>query len=281
MENVQQLERIATQVRRDIIRMVSSAASGHPGGSMSAADFMVALYFNVLEHDPAGFTRSGKGEDVFYLSNGHVSPVWYSVLARNGYFGLEELGRFRALGSRLQGHPCVEKGLPGVRIASGSLGQGLSCALGHAIAKKMDRDPHRVYVMMGDGETQEGQVWEAALFAAAKRVDNLVAVVDWNNQQIDGPCEEVLSLGDYALKWKAFGWEVLETDGHDMQRILDTLDLAVARTGHGKPVIILLRTRMGMGVDFMVDTNEWHGKAPGKELAEKALEQLEETLGDY
>lgn len=281
MEKDQELERIASQVRRDIIRMVSGAASGHPGGSLGAADFMVALYFKVLKHNPRTFTLEGKGEDVFYLSNGHVSPVWYSVLARSGYFDVGELGTFRLFGTRLQGHPSVKRGLPGIRIASGSLGQGLSCAIGHAVAKKMDGDPNLVYVMMGDGETQEGQIWEAVMFATARKIDNLIAVVDWNNQQIDGTCEEVLSLGDYAAKWEAFGWEVLTMNGHDMSEILSTLRLAKSKTGSGFPVVILMKTHMGMGVDFMTGTNEWHGKAPNAEQAAKALAQLEETLGDY
>ena len=275
------LSLLATQVRRDIIRMVSAAASGHPGGSLGAADLMVVLYFHTLKHNPATFTMKGEGQDVFYLSNGHVSPVWYSVLARSGYFPVPELATFRMLDSRLQGHPTPAKGLPGVRVASGSLGQGLSCAIGHALGKKLDGDENLVYVMMGDGETEEGQVGEAAMFAAGKKVDNLIAIVAWNNQQIDGSCEEVMSLGDYPAKWKAFGWEVLQMDGHNIPEIIATLDKAKSLTGNGKPVIILMKTDMGRGVDFMCGTNEWHGKAPNKEQTERALAQLPETVGDY
>ncbi len=261
--------------------MVASAASGHPGGSLGTADLMTLLYFEILEHDPATFTDSGKGQDVFYLSNGHISPVWYSVLARSGYFPVSELATFRALGSRLQGHPTPVKGLPGVRVASGSLGQGLSTALGHALGKKLDGDSHKVYVLMGDGETQEGQVWEAAMFAAAHRIDNIIAFVDWNNQQIDGSCDQVISLGDYQGKWCAFGWEVLVMDGHDFADMKRVIAKAQSLCGNGRPVIILTRTDMGHGVDFMCGTNEWHGKAPSAEQAQCALSQLEETIGDY
>ncbi len=280
MDNTE-LARLSTQVRRDIIRMVTSAASGHPGGSLGTADLMTFLYFEVLKHDPASFTATGKGEDVFYLSNGHISPVWYSVLARNGYFPVSELATFRAIGSRLQGHPTPVKGIPGVRVASGSLGQGLSTALGHALAKKFDGDPCKVYVLMGDGETQEGQVWEAAMFGAARGIDNIIAFVDWNNQQIDGSCDEVLPLGDYEGKWRAFGWQVLTMDGHDFSDMRRVIAEAQSLCGKGKPVIILTRTDMGHGVDFMCGTNEWHGKAPSQEQAQKALAQLEETVGDY
>lgn len=282
MEKIEELKKTASQVRRDIVRMVADIGTGHPGGSLGCTDLMVALYFDVLRHDPKKFDPTGIGEDVFFLSNGHIAPVWYSVLARNGYFDVKELGTLRRIGSRLQGHPTPEKGLPGIRIASGSLGQGLSCAIGNALGKKLKGDDKLVYVLMGDGETQEGQIWEAAMFAAAKQVDNLIGIVDYNGQQIDGCCEKVLSLGDYAAKWRAFGWDVVGVeDGNDMAQLLDALALAGSRTGKGKPVMILMRTQMGYGVDFMSGTNEWHGKAPSQEQKEKALAQLEETLGDY
>ncbi len=281
MNENKELQDFSSQVRRDIIRMVTAVASGHPGGSLGTTDFMVALYSKIMKHNPATFTASGKGEDVFYLSNGHISPVWYSVLARSGYFPVSELATFRVMGSRLQGHPTTCKKLPGIRIASGSLGQGLSVAAGHALAKKMDGDNNLVYVLMGDGETQEGQVWEAAMFATARKIDNLIAVVDWNNQQIDGSCDEVLTLGDFPARWRAFGWEVFEMDGHCFDSILTTMAKAKEAAFNGKPVMVLMKSRMGMGVDFMVDTNEFHGKVPSPEKAEVALSQLKETLGDY
>lgn len=292
MAETKQLETIATQVRRDIIRMVSSAASGHPGGSLGAADLLTALYFAVMEIPEDrirhfDLRHSGSGEDIFYLSNGHISPLFYSVLARRGYFPVSELSSFRQLGSRLQGHPTPAKGLPGVRAASGSLGQGLSVAIGNALAKKLSHDDgHCVFVMTGDGELEEGQIWEAAMFAAARRVDNVVAIVDMNGQQIDGTCGDVLGLGcaqQLKAKWESFGWSVLELDGHHMQQIVETLQYAKNDAcGHGKPVVILARTVMGRGVDFMSGTNEWHGKAPNAAQAEQALAQLPETaLGDY
>lgn len=279
---IKELETLAIQVRRDILRMVCASQSGHPGGSLGATDLMVALYFHTLKQSPETFTIDGKNQDLFYLSNGHIAPVWYSVLARSGYFDTSLLGSLRKLGSPLQGHPSPAKGVAGVRAASGSLGQGLSVAIGHALAKKMDKDENLVYVLMGDGETQEGQVWEAAMSAAAKKVDNIIAVVDWNGQQIDGPCEKVLSLGDYPAKWRAFGWEVIEMNGNDMKATIEGLDRAKSLTGAGKPVIILMKTEMGMGVDFMCGTHDWHGKAPSVEQTEKALAQLPETkFGDY
>lgn len=282
MNEIEQLTKMATQVRRDIIRMVSAANSGHPGGSLSSADIMTALYFNIMDIDPKNFTQSGAGEDVFYLSIGHISPVLYSVMARRGYFDIEELNGFRKIGSKLQGHPSPAKGLNGIRMATGSLGQGLSCALGHAIGKKMDGDAKYVYVLMGDGETQEGQIWEAALAASSKRVDNLIAFVDRNNQQIDGSCNQVIELEDYAAKWRAFGWVVLETNGHDIADIIATIAKAkeLAKS-ENRPAIVLLNTDMGHGVDFMAGTCDWHGKAPNKEQAERALAQLEQTLGDF
>lgn len=281
MKDIEALKRIATQVRRDIVRMTHGAASGHPGGSLGCADLMTALYFRILDHQPHPFSMNGKDEDVFFLSNGHISPVWYSVLARAGYFPLPELATFRLLNSRLQGHPTTHEDLPGVRIASGSLGMGLSAALGCALSKKMNNDPKLVYVLTGDGELGEGQIWEAALFGSAKKIDNLIAIVDYNRQQIDGPVTEVLDLGDLRRKWEAFGWTVLEMRGNDMEDVLRTLEAAKAETGKKKPVIILMHTEMGKGVDFMEGTHHWHGVAPNDAQLKQALAQLEETLGDY
>ncbi len=280
MEPLENLQRIASQVRRDIVRMVHSAQSGHPGGSLGCADFLTALYFNIMDHRPA-FNMDGKGEDMFFLSNGHISPVWYSVLARSGYFPVEELSTFRQIDSRLQGHPATHEGLPGVRVASGSLGQGISVAIGAALAKKLDGDDSMVYALTGDGELQEGQVWEAAMFATHHKVDNLILTVDWNGQQIDGANDDVITLGDLPAKWKAFGWDVLKMEGNDMAQILEVMSEAKTRTGNGKPVVILMRTDMGKGVDFMEGTHKWHGIAPNDEQLASALEQLEETLGDY
>lgn len=276
-----ELQRIASQVRRDIVRQVHGCQSGHPGGSLGCADFFTALYFHVLRHDPKNWDMDGNGQDLFFLSNGHISPVWYSVLARSGYFQVAELATFRKINGRLQGHPTTHEGLPGIRMASGSLGQGMSVALGAALAKKLNGDDKLVFSLHGDGELQEGQVWEAALFAAAKKVDNLISTVDYNGRQIDGDVDEVLPLGDLKAKWLAFGWDVLETDGNDMAALLDTLDEAKRRTGKGKPVMILMRTEMGQGVDFMMHSHAWHGIAPSDEQLAKALSQLEETLGDY
>ncbi len=281
MTNIQELQRISTQVRRDIIRMVTNAKSGHPGGSMSSADFLTALYFGVMKHDPATWTRSGKGQDAFILSAGHLTPVYYSLLSRAGYFPTEELATFRLYGTRLQGHPCVETGLPGIFQASGSLGQGLSAATGIALSKKMDKEPEKVYVMMGDGECEEGQIWEAAMFAAHHQIDNLIGLVDWNGQQIDGKVDDVAGLGNLETKWKAFGWETLTADGHDFKAILDAYAKAQEACGKGKPVVILFKSDMGHGVDFMAGTNEWHGKPTSPEQRDKALSQLEETLGDF
>ena len=279
MSNVQELNNIASQVRRDIIRMVTAAQSGHPGGSMSSTDIMTALFFHEMKHSPKNWDRSGKGNDMFFLSAGHMSPVFYSVLARSGYFPVEELATFRVFGTRLQGHPCVESGLPGVYEASGSLGQGLSVAAGAAIGKRLDKDENYVYVLMGDGESEEGQVWEAAMFAAHNKLNNLIAITDWNGQQIDGTVDSVFGVGDLETKWKAFGWNVIVADGHDMESILAAFKKA--KQPGEKPVMILMKTDMGKGVDFMQGTCEWHGKAPKPELAEKALAQLQETLGDY
>lgn len=285
MTNLKKLETTAQQVRRDILRMVSAVNSGHPGGSMSATDIITALYFDVMEAEPANFTLNGKNEDMFFLSNGHISPVLYSVMARRGYFPVAELATFRHLGSRLQGHPTPDKGLEGIRTASGSLGQGLSVAIGAALAKRLNGDNHKVFVMMGDGEMQEGQVWEAAAFATARKVDNVIAIVDWNNQQIDGSCDQVLSQGEgsWRAKFEAFGWRVLEVDGHDMEQVIKTLNYAKeSACGKGRPVIILARTIMGKGVSFMENTNEYHGKATNADQTVQALKELgETTLGDY
>ena len=282
MSNIQELNNIASQVRRDIIRMVTAAQSGHPGGSLSSTDIMTALFFSEMKHSPASWCRTGKDNDMFFLSAGHMSPVFYSVLARSGYFPVKELADFRVFGKRLQGHPCVESGLPGVYEASGSLGQGLSVAAGAAIGKRLDNENNYVYVLMGDGESEEGQVWEAAMFAAHNRLSNLIAITDWNGQQIDGTVESVLGVGDLEAKWKAFGWDVIVADGHNMEAILAAFKQAKEiGAKDGKPVMILMKTNMGKGVDFMEGTCEWHGKAPKPELAQKALAQLQETLGDY
>lgn len=279
--SVAELQRIASQVRRDIVRQVHACQSGHPGGSLGCADFFTALYFSILRHDPKAWSMDGHGQDLFFLSNGHISPVWYSALARSGYFPVDELRTFRKLDSRLQGHPTTHEGLPGVRMASGSLGQGMSVAIGAALAKKLNGDDTLVYSLHGDGELQEGQIWEAALFAAAKKVDNLISTVDYNGRQIDGDVDAVLPLGDLKAKWLAFGWDVLETNGNDMAALLATMDEAKTRTGKGKPVMVLMRTEMGQGVDFMMNSHAWHGIAPNDAQLASALEQLEETLGDY
>ncbi len=281
MASIGELKRISTQVRRDIIRMVTGAKSGHPGGSMSSADILTALYFNIMEHDPSTWERDGKGQDVFILSAGHLSPAYYSVLARCGYFPVSELATFRKLGTRLQGHPSVARKLPGVAQASGSLGQGLSAAEGIALGKRLDGDSHLVYTLVGDGECEEGQIWEAAMFAAHHKIDNLIAITDWNGQQIDGPIDQIAGVGDLRSKWEVFGWTVLEGNAHDFESILNVFAEAKAMTGKGKPVMILMRSVMGEGVDFMAGTNKWHGKAPNQEQCETALSQLEETLGDY
>ena len=280
MPSITQLKKIASQVRRDIIRQTAGAKSGHPGGSLGCADLLTALYFQVMKHDRK-FKMNGKGEDMFFLSNGHISPVWYSVLARSGYFKVSELKTFRKINSRLQGHPATHEGLPGIRIASGSLGQGISVAIGAALAKKLDGDKRTIYCLTGDGELQEGQVWEAMMFAAHHKVDNLITIVDYNGQQIDGPTKKVMSLGNLEAKWKAFGWKVINMDGHDMAEILKKLDLAKKSLGKIKPICILMETAMGRGVDFMEGTHKWHGKATNEEQTKNALSQLKETLGDY
>lgn len=280
MANVQELEKIASQVRRDIVRMVHAVQSGHPGGSLGCTDFLTALYFKVMEHNPT-FNMDGTNEDIFFLSNGHISPVFYSVLARSGYFDVKELSTFRKLNSRLQGHPTTHEHLPGVRVASGSLGQGMSVAIGAALAKKINGDSHLVYSLHGDGELDEGQNWEAIMFAGSKKVDNLISTIDYNGQQIDGPTEKVMSLGNLHAKFEAFGWIVLDVEGNNMADLLRGLDEAKALTGNGKPVCLLMKTSMGKGVDFMEGSHEWHGIAPNDEQLAKALAQLPETLGDY
>lgn len=280
MASIQELQLLASQVRRDILRMVNAVDSGHPGGSLGCTEFFVALYNEIMNHNPS-FNMDGKNEDVFFLSNGHISPVFYSVLARSGYFPVEELSTFRKLNSRLQGHPTTHEHLPGVRVASGSLGQGMSVAIGDALAKKMNQDKHLVYSLHGDGELQEGQIWEAAMFAAANNVDNYIATIDFNRQQIDGPTKEVLDLGSIRKKFEAFDWEVMEMQGNDMQAVIDGLNQAKSLTGKGKPVCVVMHTEMGYGVDFMQGTHHWHGKAPNNEQLANALSQLEETLGDY
>jgi transketolase len=276
-----EIEKIASQVRRDIVRMVAENNSGHPGGSLGCTDFLTTLYFHQMKHSASNFTMDGIGEDLFFLSNGHISPVWYSILARSGYFPVPELATFRKISSRLQGHPSTDKNLPGIRMASGSLGQGLSVAIGAAEAKKLNNDNSIVYTLHGDGELQEGQIWEAAIYAAAKKIDHLIATIDYNGRQIDGDVEDVMSLGSLTQKWQAFGWEVLEMDGHNVDEIKVTLDKAKTLTGNGKPIVIIMKTEMGQGVDFMVGSHKWHGVAPNPEQLIDALNQLEETLGDY
>lgn len=275
------LNELATQVRRDIVRMVHKVQSGHPGGSLGCTEFLVALYFEIMDRKP-DFNMDGIGEDIFFLSNGHISPVFYSVLARSGYFPVSELSTFRQINSRLQGHPATHEHLPGVRIASGSLGQGMSVACGAALAKKMNKDAHLVYSLHGDGELQEGQNWEAIMFAAHHKIDNLIATIDYNGQQIDGPTNLVMNLGSLREKFEAFGWQVLEMNGNDMAAVLKGMAEAKAATGKGKPVCMLMHTVMGKGVSFMEGTHEWHGSAPSDKQLEEALTQLPHTsYGDY
>ncbi|MCH2198088.1 MAG: transketolase [Flavobacteriales bacterium] len=281
MSNTPELQSIASQVRRDIVRMVHGASSGHPGGSLGCTDFLVTLYFDTMNTKAPEFHMDGNGEDLFFLSNGHISPVWYSTLARKGFFPVAELATFRKIDTRLQGHPATEEGLPGIRVASGSLGQGLSVALGAAQTKKLNGDDSLVFTLHGDGELQEGQIWEAAMYAAHHKIDNIISTVDYNKQQIDGSTDEVMTLGDLRAKWEAFGWTVLEMDGHNIDAIKSTLAEAKGMTGQGKPIIILMTTDMGKGVDFMEGTHKWHGVAPNDEQLASALTQLEETLGDY
>jgi transketolase len=280
MASVQELKGIASQVRRDIVRMVHAVQSGHPGGSLGCADYFTALFFHTLKHD-RNFSMDGKGEDLFFLSNGHISPVYYSALARSGYFEVKELASFRKINSRLQGHPTTHEHLPGVRIASGSLGQGMSVAIGAALTKKLNGDNHIIFSLHGDGELDEGQNWEAIMFAAHHKVDNLISTIDFNGQQIDGPTQKVMGLDNLRAKFEAFNWTVIEMDGNDMDDVVKTLDEAKSLTGKGKPICILMKTEMGKGVDFMEGSHEWHGIAPNDEQLAKALIQLPETLGDY
>ncbi|MBL7901844.1 MAG: transketolase [Bacteroidia bacterium] len=282
MPKMDEMKRLCTQVRRDIVRMVHAVNSGHPGGSLGCVEFFVALYGDILRHEPSKFNMDGKNEDLFFLSNGHISPVYYSVLAHNGYFPVSELNTFRKLNTRLQGHPTTHEGLPGIRIASGSLGQGMSVAIGAALSKKLNKETNIVYSLHGDGELQEGQIWEAAMYAAAKKVDNYIATVDYNGRQIDGDVDKVLPLGNLKAKFEAFGWTVLENPhGNDLEQVIASFKLAQTHLGKGKPIVILMKTEMGMGVDYMMGTHKWHGSAPNDEQLKKALEQLPVTLGDY
>ena len=280
-KRIEELQSIATQVRRDILRMVYEAQSGHVGGSLGCADFMTALFFEVMDCKPESFTMDGNGEDMFFMSNGHITPILYSVMARRGYFPVSELPTFRRLHTRLQGHPSCVHGLSGIRMASGSLGQGVSIALGAAEAKKMNKDAHLVYVLTGDGELQEGQIWEALMYAGAKNVDNLILTVDYNRKQIDGDLEQVMDLMDLSAKFRSFGWEVIEGEGNDMKLLLDCFDTAKKSVGKGKPVAFIMHTEMGFGVDFMQGNHKWHGTPPNKEQFENAIAQIQETEGDY
>ncbi len=282
MQDTVELKKLCGQVRRDIVRMVHAVSSGHPGGSLGCVEFFVALYKVIMHHNPTNFTMDAKNEDIFFLSNGHISPVFYSVLSRCGYFPVEELSTFRKLNTRLQGHPTTHEGLPGIRIASGSLGQGMSVSIGAALAKKLNGDTSTIYSLHGDGELQEGQIWEAAMYAAANRVDNYIATVDYNGRQIDGDVDKVLSLGNLKAKFEAFGFTVLENNfGNDIEKVVASLNQAKTYLGKGKPIIILMKTEMGQGVDYMMGTHKWHGSSPNDEQLKKALDQLPITLGDY
>jgi len=282
MKTTQELITIATQVRRDILRMTTAAKSGHPGGSLGTADWMTAMQFNIMQHDPQKFTMDGKGQDMLFVSQGHITPVIYSTMARRGFFPVEELKTFRSFGTRLQGHPSTAHGLPGIRMASGSLGQGMSVGIGAALGKKMTGDDHLVYTLHGDGELEEGQIWEAVMFAGAKHVDNLIATIDYNHQQIDGTTTQVMDLGDMKAKFEAFMWKVVViSHGNDMQEVLDGMAQAKALSGNGSPVVVILTTEMGYGVDFMQGTNKYHGTVLSADDLPKALAQLDETLGDF
>jgi transketolase len=281
MSKATELKNIASQVRRDIVRMVHAVQSGHPGGSLGCADYLTALYFDIMDHNPEKFSIEGHNEDIFILSNGHISPVFYSVLARSGYFPVTELASFRKLNSRLQGHPATKEGLPGVRVATGSLGQGLSFAVGIALQKKLDNDPKLIYVNLGDGELQEGQNWEAIMFAAHNKIDNLIATVDFNKQQIDGSTVSIMGFDELNSKFEAFGWMVMEMDGNDMEHILQTVNEAKKAAHKQKPIVIIMKTEMGAGVDFMMGSHEWHGIPPNDQQLNDALAQLPETIGDY
>lgn len=280
MASIQELKNVASQLRRDIVRMVHGVQSGHPGGSLGCADFFAALFFEIMKHD-RNFKMDGMNEDLFFLSNGHISPVYYSALAHSGYFEVKELASFRKINTRLQGHPTTHEHLPGVRMSSGSLGQGMSVAIGAALTKKLNSDTHLVFSLHGDGELDEGQNWEAIMFAAHHKVDNLISTIDWNGQQIDGPTKKVMGLDSLREKFEAFNWTVIEMNGNDMDDTVATLNKAKSLTGQGKPICILMKTEMGKGVDFMEGSHEWHGIAPNDEQLAKALAQLPETLGDY
>ena len=274
------LKNFASQVRRDIVRMVHAQNSGHPGGSLGCVEYFTALYNEIMNYN-TNFNMDGQNEDLFFLSNGHISPVYYSTLARCGYFPISELSTFRKIDSRLQGHPTTHEGLPGIRIASGSLGQGLSVAIGAATSKKLNNDNSIVYTLHGDGELQEGQIWEAAMYASAKKIDNLISTIDYNGRQIDGDVDDVLTLGNLESKWIAFGWKTLECDGNNMKDVVNTLHQAKSLTGNGQPIMIIMKTEMGFGVDYMMGSHKWHGVAPNDEQLENALNQLEETHGDF
>ena len=278
--NFEDLKKFSSQVRRDIVRMVHAQNSGHPGGSLGCVEFFTSIFKVIMNHN-SNFSMDGKNEDLFFLSNGHISPVLYSVLARTGYFPVNELSTFRKIDSRLQGHPTTHEGLPGVRVASGSLGQGLSVAIGAAITKKINNDKSLIYTLHGDGELQEGQIWEAAMYASAKKIDNLISTIDYNGRQIDGDVDDVLSLGNIEDKWIAFGWKTLKCDGNNLKNVIATLEKAKSLTGKGQPIMIIMKTEMGFGIDFMMGSHKWHGIAPNNEQLEVALNQLEETLGDY
>ena len=277
---LESLKKFASQVRRDIVRMVHAQNSGHPGGSLGCVEYFTAIYKVIMNHNN-NFSMDGKNEDLFFLSNGHISPVFYSVLARTGYFPVKELNTFRKIDSRLQGHPTTHEGLPGIRIASGSLGQGLSVAIGAATTKKLNNDSSLVYTLHGDGELQEGQIWEAAMYASAKKVDNLISTIDFNGRQIDGDVDDVLSLGNLEEKWNAFGWKTLSCNGNNLQEIIETLETAKSLTGKKQPIMIIMKTEMGYGIDYMMGSHKWHGVAPNDEQLELALNQQEESLGDY
>ena len=279
-KSIEDLKKISSQVRRDILRMVHNVQSGHPGGSLGCTDLLVSLFFNIMKRKEK-FDMNGKDEDIFFLSNGHISPVFYSVLSRSGYFKINELNTFRELNSRLQGHPATHEGLPGIRIASGSLGQGLSVSIGSALTKKLNNDKSLVYVLMGDGELQEGQIWEAAMFASHNKINNLIGIIDYNGQQIDGPVDEINSLLNLEEKFKSFGWNTFLCDGHNFENLLKTFDDAKKRLKDNKPVVVIMKTIMGKGVDFMENSHKWHGIAPDNDQLKKALSQLDETLGDY
>jgi transketolase len=278
--NLESLEKFTNQVRRDIVRMVHAQNSGHPGGSLGCVEYFTAIYMVIMNHS-SNFSMDGKNEDLFFLSNGHISPVFYSVLARTGYFPVEELNTFRKIDSRLQGHPTTHEGLPGVRVASGSLGQGLSVAIGAATTKKLNKDNSLVYTLHGDGELQEGQIWEAAMYASAKKIDNLISTIDFNGRQIDGDVDDVLSLGNLEEKWKAFGWKTLSCNGNNLQELIATLETAKGLTGKNQPIMIIMKTEMGYGIDYMMGSHKWHGVAPNDEQLEIALNQQVESLGDY